>query len=377
MDNTQFKYRFAFTAALILAVSMGFGRFSFTVIYPYMIQEDILNLQNSGFIASANYFGYLLGSLFAIKINTQNAQRICIYATLGSIFCLANLSITSYFIIILLLRTVAGVFSALAMISASTWLFQCCKQPQYSPLLYAGVGLGIALSAECIVLAEIINLTSHGLWLLLTLLSLVIGLFIIRNLNMMSSFHLPITKNNLNHINNINPLFLIIIYALSGFGYIITATYLPLLAQGVFTQIHPAHLWAIFGLAAIPSCFIWGYLQQKFQKTALVSNLFVQGMGIIMPILLPTKLGYFISAILVGGTFMGTVTLIMYIAQSITHQHQYNLIALMTIAYSLGQIFGPVITNTILFLTNSITYSLMLAALALCVASLISIKIKF
>lgn len=377
MDNDQFKYRFAFTAALILAVSIGFGRFSFTAIYPYMIQEHILDLQNSGFIASANYFGYLLGSLCAIKINSQNAQKTCVYATLGSIFCIAMLAISSAFSMILLLRTTAGIFSALAMIAASTWLFQCCKQPQYSPLLYAGVGLGIALSAESIVLGEMLYFNSQSLWLLLTFISLILSLFIIYNLKMMTSFY-PSTTNNkhLRQTNSTRPLVLIIIYALSGFGYIITATYLPLLAKNFFSQIHPTHLWAIFGLAAIPSCFIWGYLQQRFQNAALISNLLLQGIGIMMPIILPTQLGYFISAILVGGTFMGTVTLMMYIAQSIAHQHRYNLIALMTVAYSLGQICGPIITNIILLITHSISNSLTLAALALCLASVMSLKVK-
>ena len=44
------------------------------------------------------------------------------------------------------------------------------------------------------------------------------------------------------------------VYGLAGFGYIITATYLPLFLSGSLQSVDPVHLWALFGLAAAPSC---------------------------------------------------------------------------------------------------------------------------
>lgn len=56
---------------------------------------------------------------------------------------------------------------------------------------------------------------------------------------------------------------LLAIYGFSGFGYIITATYLPLFLSASLAQIDPVQLWALFGLAAVPSCFIWHKLVIK------------------------------------------------------------------------------------------------------------------
>ena len=52
------------TAALALAV--GIGRFSFTPILPYMLEELDISKTNGGLIASWNFFGYLCGSLISI-----------------------------------------------------------------------------------------------------------------------------------------------------------------------------------------------------------------------------------------------------------------------------------------------------------------------
>lgn len=49
--------------ALILAVGMGFGRFSFTGMYPLMVKEAVISVAGGSFAASANYTGYLIGAL--------------------------------------------------------------------------------------------------------------------------------------------------------------------------------------------------------------------------------------------------------------------------------------------------------------------------
>ena len=52
------------TAALALAV--GVGRFSYTPILPFMLEELNITKTNGGLIASWNFFGYLFGSLLSI-----------------------------------------------------------------------------------------------------------------------------------------------------------------------------------------------------------------------------------------------------------------------------------------------------------------------
>lgn len=369
--------RSAIDAVLIMAIGMGFGRFAFTAIYPYMLEEGILSLQVGSFTASVNYAGYLLGALLAVRIRAHNAHYLCLWSTIGTVICLAILSISSSIPLIIFIRGVAGIFSSLAMVSASLWLLEHRKQRHLSPFLYSGVGLGIALSAELVVLGTYTGLVSKELWLLLAISSLLLALIVIPGLKkdtQTSNTKLPVNLS-FTHFTITNPLPLVIVYGLAGFGYIITATYLPLLVKSALPELDSAHVWAIFGLGAIPSCFLWHILHQKWgTKISLFANLSLQAFGVILPLILPSTIGYLVSAFIVGGTFMGTVTITMPVAQYLTRQTKNNLIAIMTVVYSIGQIIGPIVTNTLFAVTHSLDSSLVTASIALVIAAVISLR---
>lgn len=373
--SKQGPLKSAFSAALIMAIGMGFGRFAFTAVYPYMIAEGILSLHSASIAASANYAGYLFGALFAIKIQSQHSYATSVFATIGTTLCLILLAYVDSASVIIFIRGLAGVLSAFAMVSASLWLLEQQKQSHQAPILYAGVGLGIALSAELLVFGTQLGWQSKSLWLFLGASSLILGLVAIAGLSRaqpQSAF-----ESNLSHNYAKTPkaIALIIIYALAGFGYIITATYLPLLVKQALPNIEAAHIWAIFGLGAIPSCFFWHYLHDRLgTRVALSSNLGLQAIGVVLPIIIPTALGYLLSALLVGGTFMGTVTIAMPVAQRITGQSKSNLIAIMTVVYGLGQIIGPITANALFTIYHTLNSSLITASTALLIATLMSLK---
>ena len=60
-------------AALIIV--HGIGRFAYTPILPLM-REDGLTLQQGGWLAAANYVGYLLGALFTVFSHGDRIQRL-------------------------------------------------------------------------------------------------------------------------------------------------------------------------------------------------------------------------------------------------------------------------------------------------------------
>ena len=55
----------AAAAHAALAAGMGIGRFAFTPILPLMQAEGALTLAGGGWLAAANYAGYLAGALSA------------------------------------------------------------------------------------------------------------------------------------------------------------------------------------------------------------------------------------------------------------------------------------------------------------------------
>ncbi|MGE8548943.1 MAG: YbfB/YjiJ family MFS transporter [Alcaligenes sp.] len=368
------NWRPAIEAALVMAIGMGFGRFAFTAIYPHMVEENLLSLRDGSLAASANYAGYLLGALLAFRLRARTAHRLCLWASAGTAACLAVLGAVESVAIILAVRGLAGVFSALAIVAASLWLLERQQQMHRAPLLYAGVGLGIALSSELLAAGAGAGLDSKALWLLLGAVSAAMSAAIAPGL---LSGAAPGRTTRLAAAQTpppVRPGPLVAIYGLAGFGYIITATYLPLLARAALPELDAAHVWAVFGLGAAPSCFLWHRLHMRLgTRSALATNLGAQALGVMLPVAAHHAAAYLLSALLVGGTFMGTVTIAMPAAR-LADQARGNLMAAMTLVYGIGQIVGPMAANALFAVNGTLDGSLWAAGAALLAGVAISLR---
>lgn len=379
--NTKPKYPSligsALAAAMVMAVGMGFARFAYTGIYPVMVSEGLLTVHDGTLAASANYAGYLLGALLASRLLTHRAHLWVIVSMVMSVVCLIYIAFAPSPLMIIVTRGVAGVFSALSMIAASLWLLQHKGYQQGAPVLFAGVGLGIFFSSELIALVQSQGIASFGLWITLGLGCAVIAALALTKLdntqvqiktdpnNDLESHHIPLGAWSL-----------IATYGLAGFGYIITATYLPMLIGNSLGRVNPIHVWAIFGLGAAPSCYFWHKFHLYFgTHFALRVNLLIQAIGVVLPIIAPNAVGYIASALIVGGTFMGTVTIAMPAAKRVSHTINFNLIAIMTAAYGIGQIIGPLLTSYLYALSGTFISSLIAAALGLVLSATLTVRI--
>lgn len=339
----------ALAGSIVLMIGMGYGRFAFTGVLPLMLNEGLLTLHEGNLAASANYAGYLVGALLLAWVSSPWT--------------------------IITLRAVAGALSAITLIAGSLWLLEHMGHHHGAPLLYAGVGLGIFISAEGIALGHALSLTSQQIWLLCALCAGLLLALAIRWL-----LTPPAALVRVSHVETSSPASgsdtrraawrLLMVYGLAGFGYIITATYLPLFLSGSLQSVDPVHLWALFGLAAAPSCLIWHKLVLKWgYRQALTRNLLVQALGVILPACSASLLFCVLSALLVGFTFMGTVTIALPKAKSLSHQVSFNMIAAMTALYGVGQIAGPLIAGALYQIAASFNPALYAAALALLIAA--------
>ncbi|NVI82512.1 YbfB/YjiJ family MFS transporter [Janthinobacterium sp. BJB401] len=359
---------------------MGFGRFAFTAIYPHMVEEGVLSLRDGSLAASANYGGYLLGAILAMRARAHNAHRLCLWSVAGTAICLGVLALTMPVWFIVAVRGVAGVFSALAMVAASLWLLVQRRQARGAPLLYAGVGAGIAISAELLVLASHLGWHSAGMWLLLAGVTVLAGLAAAPAIaaSGQSAPDAPDAPAQVGAtaLAPVAPWPLVLIYGLAGLGYIVTATYLPVLVGAALPGLNSAHVWAVFGLGAAPSCFLWHRLHERLgTRQVLRLNLLLQALGVALPVLAPSAAGYLLSAILVGGTFVGTVTIAMPAAQRAAVKAGSNMMAIMTVVYGIGQILGPVLAGSLYAQSHSFNNALLAAAGALLLAIVVSLRL--
>ncbi|MFA6071808.1 sugar transporter [Janthinobacterium lividum] len=374
------RLRAAIAAAAILAIGMGFGRFAFTAIYPHMVKEGVLTLHDGSLAASANYAGYLLGAILAMRARAHSAHRLCLWSVAGTALCLGVLALTMPVWLIVTVRGVAGVFSALAMVAASLWLLEQRQHGRGAPLLYAGVGAGIAVSAELLVLASQLGWHSAGMWLLLAGVTVLLGLAAAPAIVASGQAKLDAPPQAaVSTLTPVAPWPLVLIYGLAGLGYIVTATYLPVLVGTALPEFNSAHVWAVFGLGAAPSCFLWHRLHERLgTRQALRLNLLLQALGVALPVLAPSAAGYLLSAILVGGTFVGTVTIAMPAAQRAAvkaAKFGSNMMAIMTVVYGVGQIIGPVLAGSLYAQSHSFNSALLAAAGALLLAMIVSLRL--
>lgn len=360
---------------IVLVIGMGYGRFAFTGVLPVMLKENILTLRGGNLAASANYAGYLIGALLLSRAKPADARLLCILSVAATIVCLALLAWLSSAPLIIAVRGVAGACSAVTLISASLWLLQHLKHTSGAPILYAGVGLGIFISAEFISLGKTLSLSSQVIWIVCALSAGALFLLILRLLNSppdsLIGYPQPVSvSTDVEEASKPAAIKLLFVYGLSGFGYIITATYLPLFLSGSLSGFDPVQVWAIFGLAAVPSCFIWHRLLVKYgYRKSLIANLLIQAIGVLLPAISHSLTLCLASALLVGFTFMGTVTIALPEGKRLAHVVSFNMISAMTAFYGIGQIAGPLIAGALYSATASFSPSLAAAAVALIIAA--------
>lgn len=365
----------ALAGSVVLIVGMGYGRFAFTGILPLMLDEHILTLREGNLASSANYAGYLLGALMLAKARPADAKWLNLASVLLTVLCLAAIAWLRSPLAIIALRGIAGVLSAVTLIAASLWLLQHMKHHNGAPILYSGVGMGIFLSAEFISLAKSHAFTSPQIWLICAASAGLLFALVLRLLLSPSDYliaYKPTVSAQAQGAEGQrgDAWKLLIIYGLAGFGYIITATYLPLFLSGSLTGIDPVQLWALFGLAAVPSCFVWHKLALKLgYRRAFTINLMVQATGVILPAWSHSLAFCMLSALLVGFTFMGTVTLALPEGRRLNHLVTFNMIAAMTATYGIGQIIGPLAAGVLYGLSGSFNAALGAAGGALFVAA--------
>jgi predicted MFS family arabinose efflux permease len=139
-------------------------------------------------------------------------------------------------------------------------------------------------------------------------------------------------------------------YGLAGFGYIITATFLPVIAREVLGQSAWIDLfWPLFGIGVAVGALLTRVIPQTIDSRALLAAAYVlQAIGVVSALLLPSVMGFMIGSMLVGLPFTVITLYAMQEARRLRPAGTTSFIALMTAVYGIGQIVGPPLAAAIL-----------------------------
>ena len=217
------------TAALALAV--GIGRFSFTPILPYMLEELDISKTNGGLIASWNFFGYLCGSLISIlPIFKKKIKFVFFISIIVSLLTTLLMSLNNDLIIFIIIRFFAGVSSAFVLIFATALILpsiQSLGKKSLSTSHFMGVGFGIVLSSILVSLLGKFGFAWNDLWIGVTLLSILLAIPIFLytpNETVVSTTIIKSEKSN-----SVSFSLITLSYGLYGFGYVILGTFISCL----------------------------------------------------------------------------------------------------------------------------------------------------
>ncbi|UNE55383.1 YbfB/YjiJ family MFS transporter [Bartonella machadoae] len=365
-------FRVAMFGMIIMILGMGIGRFFYTPVLPVMLDEGLFTFSQLSYIASANYGGYLVGSIFFSFCrvgNISSPSYMLSGAAIGTSALIFSMAFTINFYLVLFIRFAAGIASAAMMIFSSITVMQRSHKVWVIASLYAGVGVGILLGNESVIIGLSQSLNAKNIWFGAGLISVVLLLllFVLFPRRVEAS---QFASNESLAPRNIVWWELALIYGLAGFGYIIVATYLPMMAKTFNFQLLANHLWSFVGIAIVPSCFIWLWGAHRWGVLrCLMLNLLIQGGCVLLTLFSHSLFLIVLSCIGFGFTFMGTTSLVMPLAKRLHAPYGINLLGLATLTYGFGQILGPLLTSFLQFGSHTIALSVICGAVALFAAA--------
>lgn len=347
----------ALTGTLSLAVAMGIGRFAFTPLMPMMLHDQLLDLSSASWLASANYVGYLLGALLCSLQPTLWAKRG--WTPLPSpLMVRGGLALTCVFTAMMAidepaawpwLRLLAGLVTAVAFVFTSSWCLghlSRLKVPAAGGIVYAGPGVGIAISGLLASLMVQLEWHSHHGWLAFGLLAAVMTAIVWPAYGLPDAELAlgPGSKETTNNSGSVTEkVALTIAYGFAGFGYIITATFLPVIARTALPDsAWPDLFWPLLGIGVAIGALIASRIPTRVdQRLLLVGCYLMQATGIALSNLIPTLPGFAIGSLLVGLPFTAITFFAVQVGRRLHPQAPSAIIGLLSASFGLCQIGGP------------------------------------
>lgn len=367
--------RVILAGALILLVVHTLGRFIYTPMLPWLIDDGLLTVKQGADIASWNYLGYLIGALMAMRWHRVEQIRCLLpWALALNVLCTLLQGFTESVELLSLLRLLNGISNGIVFVQAPAYILEWLARQgraSASGLVYLGVGVGLLVSSALVSLPAD-WLSGAQRWWPAFLLSVPLAMWGWRQLSAievaapdgMGTAGDKLSGKLLDRSST--PLFLS--YAGAGMGYILPMTFLPTLVRELdgLPEFLVGGSWLVVALATLPAPWIWNRLGHWLGDTrALRLNYALQLSGVMAVIFIPGVFGVILCALLVGGTFLGTVLLSQRLARTL-HPHQGpRLSAALVALYSVTQLAGPWLTKLWLNAGGSLQSAFCMGALAL------------
>ena len=392
------RWAIALAGAVSLAVAMGIGRFAFTPLLPMMLHDGVIDLHGASWLASANYLGYLAGALlctFQPWIWARVRGLPAIHATRlvrGGLVATGLLTLGMALPLPWtwgLLRFAAGVASAVVFVYVSGWCLGTLARMNHAALggaIYTGPGAGIVISGVFASGMVQWGWRAQTGWIIFGVLAFALSALIwrtFRGAGPAAPAAAAAATGAMREHGAAEIGVLASAYGIAGFGYIVTATFLPVIAR----QALPGSpwldmFWPIFGLGVMIGALLATRLRVTLDMRLLLAGCYTaQALGIAIGVWSPSLAGFAIGSLMLGVPFTAITFFAMQEIRRLKPPHLVaSFMGLLTALYGIGQIAGPPMVALILRHASStgagFTLSLEVAAASLLTGALMFVAMS-
>lgn len=368
-------------------VSLGLARFAYALLLPEMRSSLGWSWSQAGALNTANAAGYLLGALVAAPLARRlGTGRAFLLGTAVTTVALLLTAVSGAYAVLMVTRTAAGVGGAwafilgAALVAAAGAAGGAGRAALMLGLYYGGAGGGMTVAG--LLVPWVLDRGPGGPvagwqlgWVALAVLAA--GATVLAGLTVGATVEPPPRPPGHHHRwDRARIGWLSAGYTFFGVGYIAYLTFVVayLQEQGVGLRTVAA-FWVVVGVSASAGWFVWGPLIGRLGGGRAMSVLMtVLALGTALPVLVPQTWAFFVSAVLVGGTFLSVVTaMTVGVRQTLEPSLWTSGLAFATAAFGLGQTVGPWLTGWFSDATGGLGAGLVLSAVLLVVGALLAV----
>ena len=364
---------------------IGIARFAYTPLLPLMQEQTWMAEAAGGWLAAVNYLGYMAGALLAASLaDLKLKDTLYRLGLVLAVTTTAAMALTENLTLWVILRFLSGLSSAASMLIVSglilNWLIRHHHRGELG-IHFAGVGVGIIVAALSVELMMHLSQNWAQQWLWLAALGLLLAIPAWHWLPRPETANLTTSGSTLTDSPPSKRFMWLMLtaYFCAGYGYVITATFIVAFVeqQPGLSGMGPT-AFALVGLAAAPAVMIWDLIaRQVGYLNALLLTLVLQVGGILLPVIHTSLPVVLLSALLFGGTFIGSVSLVLTMAGRLYPTKPAKLMGKMTLAYGSAQVIAPAVTGMLAAWSGHYNSGLWIAGGFVILGAMLVVWLKF
>lgn len=345
------KNKMLLTCLLGIIATIGVARFAYTPMIPEMSEGAGLSDDLAGYLATANYAGYLCGALFISFISSIALKAMLFKAGLVlAVITSAGMGLSDSEWLWYLMRFLSGLSSAAGMLLGAGLLMHWYIKRNHSAVLggfFTGLGIGIVITA--ITAKLIAPYLSWALqWQVYAFISLVLIIPVFKWLPDFSNEQpLPSNQAAISHFSRAFIPALQISYFCAGIGYVVSATFLVAIAESTSElKGHGWLIWLVTGIACAPASAIWDRaIHLTDQWFALFLAFFMKALSLILIIYSQNLFAVLLSSLLYGASFIGIVSMMLAMVGRLFPENPSKPMSKLTFSYGIAQMVGPAVVG--------------------------------